>query len=67
MKSTAALTCSSVKAGLPPLAGIKFLPFNELVYSASIPVAIRGAHAALSPSLGEPDTPTAWQEKHNVL
>jgi hypothetical protein len=32
----------------------------------SWPVLMRGAHAALSPSRGEPATETWWQAKHTL-
>src|SRR5688572_26904675 len=45
---------------LPPLGGIAFLPLSAASCSASIPCFRRGAHAALSPSLGAPATPGPW-------
>src|SRR6187551_698630 len=45
----------------PPLGGIAPLPLIAFAVSASIPCAIRGAHAALSPTLGAPAIPGVWQ------
>src|SRR5664279_767410 len=45
----------------PPFGGIAPLPLIALVVSASIPWAMRGAHAALSPTLGAPAIPGVWQ------
>src|SRR6478609_3084930 len=45
----------------PPLGGIAPLPLMALPVRASTPWAIRGAQAALSPTLGAPAMPSAWQ------
>jgi len=57
MYSTAARTSASESALLPPLGGIAPLPAIAVFTSVSSPVAMRGAHAALSPNLGAPATP----------
>src|SRR5258708_14205495 len=51
---------------MPPFGGIAFLPFSALLCSASTPVAIRGAQAALSPNFGAPATPAAWQTEQTL-
>src|SRR5690348_2703070 len=38
-----------------------FKPCSAALYSASLPVLMRGAHAVLSPNLGAPATPAVWQ------
>src|SRR5215212_4668907 len=55
---------SPVRAALPPFAGIAFLPLVTEATRAALPVATRGAHAALSPSLGALATPAAWHIAH---
>src|SRR3954462_1790115 len=52
---------SASGAGLPPLGGMAPLPLSAELYSVSLPCAMRGAHAALSPNLGAPATPAVWQ------
>ena len=37
------------------------LPLSAASYSASMPVLMRGAHAALSPNFGAPAMPAPWQ------
>ena len=65
MKATAALTCSSVSAGLPPLGGITPVwpvkPWMAWVSRVSMPCARRGPQAAWSPTFGAPATPAVWQ------
>jgi hypothetical protein len=60
-KATAALTSASDNDAFPPLGGIAPLPLSALACSASRPVLMRGAQAALSPSFGAPATPGVWQ------
>src|SRR6185503_2178542 len=43
-----------------PLGGIAPLPCSAELYSAGLPCARRGAHAALSPYLGAPAAPVLW-------
>src|SRR5436190_22776691 len=45
----------------PPFGGIAPLPLIAFAVRASMPCAIRGAHAALSPTLGAPAMPGVWQ------
>src|SRR5664280_1113288 len=45
----------------PPRGGIAPLPLMALAVRPSMPCAMRGAQAALSPSLGAPATPAVWQ------
>ena len=52
---------ASLAPAAPPLAGIAFLPLIALAVRPSTPAAKRGAHPALSPSLGALATPVAWQ------
>src|SRR5688572_26897336 len=61
MNSTAARTCASLSEALPPLGGIAPFPFRTDCTSESMPVLMRGAQAALSPSFGEPATDCMWQ------
>ena len=58
MYSTAARRSAS-EAVVPPRAGIAPLPLTEVAYMASMPVAMRGPQASLSPNLGAPATPAA--------
>src|SRR5689334_14019463 len=66
MYSMAACSSASDSAALPPLGGIAPLPLVADCMRASIPVLMRGAHAALSPSFGAPATPVAWHAVHVV-
>src|SRR5512138_3368409 len=50
----------SPSPALPALAGIAPLPPTTDLTNASLPVATRGAHAALSPNFGALATPVAW-------
>ena len=50
-----------------PFGGMAFLPLVRLAHSASLPVLMRGAQAALSPSFGAPATPAPWQAAQAVL
>src|ERR1700712_4466223 len=45
----------------PPRGGIAPLPLMALAVRPSMPCAMRGAHAALSPSFGAPAMPAVWQ------
>src|SRR5436190_10920253 len=45
----------------PPFGGIAPLPLIAFAVRASMPCAIRGAHAVLSPTLGAPAIPGVWQ------
>ena len=65
--STAALSSSSVRSAAPPRAGMAFLPLVADLSSASAPVAMRAAQAALSPVFGAPATPASWQALQIVL
>src|SRR5450830_27645 len=66
MYSTADRTSAS-DAAEPPLGGMAFLPLMALAVSMSRPVLMRGSQAALSPNLGEPATPAAWQATQTCL
>ena len=46
---------------LPPFGGIAFRPLSAALCSVCMPVAMRGAHAVLSPNFGAPARPVAWQ------
>src|SRR5580692_10977701 len=52
---------------VPPLGGIRPLPEIASLYSVSLPCAMRGAQAALSPALGAPLRPVPWQAEHTCL
>jgi hypothetical protein len=60
IQSTTDLISASL-AVEPPRGGIAPLPLMTLPTRASTPWPIRGAQAALSPTLGAPATPAAWQ------
>ena len=59
MNSTAARISASESDGLPAFGGIAPLPLITDCTIALKPVWVRGAHAALSPSFGEPATDCA--------
>src|SRR3954471_4493939 len=61
MKSMAGEMSSAVSAGLPAFGGMAPLPLVTDATSAALPVAMRGAQAALSPNFGAPATPVLWQ------
>src|SRR5690606_29461632 len=67
---TVAMTCSSVRAGLPPLAGITpalpWKPSMACLFRVSMPWAMRAAQAARS-NLGAPPAPESWQAEHRAL
>src|ERR1044072_2959712 len=44
----------------PPFGGMAFLPWSALLYNASLPRAMRGFQAALSPVFGAPAMPGVW-------
>jgi len=52
---------ASVSDALPAFGGMAPLPFTTLATSPLLPPPVRGAHAALSPTLGAPARPLAWQ------
>src|SRR5262245_66449418 len=52
---------SSVSEAWPSFVGIAPLPFTTLATSPPFPPTVRDAHAALSPTLGAPARPLAWQ------
>src|SRR3546814_16049339 len=66
MYSTAALTSAS-EACEPPRGGMAPLPLMAMASMLSMPCSIKGAQAALSPNLGAPATPAAWQAKQTDL
>src|SRR6185436_2509607 len=57
---------ASAREAAPPFGGIRFLPLIALLYSTSLPCAMRGFHAALSPAFGAPATPAAWHMAQTV-
>ena len=61
MYSMAARSPSSLQLMQPPFGGMALSPLLTDENSASLPLAMRGAQASLSPSFGAPATPTAWQ------
>ena len=61
----AARSSSSV-AVEAPRGGMAPLPLMATFSMASMPVAMKGAHAALSPNLGAPATPAPWQVTHDL-
>src|SRR3546814_14653182 len=62
MYSTAALTSAS-EACEPPRGGLAPLPLMAMASMLSMPCSIKGAQAAVSPNLGAPAPPEAWQSK----
>ena len=52
---------------VPPLGGIRPLPEIASLYSVSLPCAMRGAQAALSPALGAPLRPVPWHAEQTCL
>src|SRR5262245_47383769 len=62
----AAVISASVSAGLPAFGGIAPLPFTTEACSASMPVLMRGAQAALSPGFGALATPAVWHTVHTL-
>src|SRR4249919_926824 len=68
IQSTVALTCSSLRDGLPPLAGITpalpVKPSMACLYSVSLPWATRGPQWAWS-RVGAPPAPEVWQPVHS--
>src|SRR5690606_37498939 len=61
MYSTADRASASVSLALPPRGGIARRPSIECFTSVSMPAATPSVQAALSPYLGAPATPAAWQ------
>lgn len=51
----------------PPLGGMAPTPLVAFSTMSSMPLAMKGAQAALSPNLGAPATPLAWQTMQVVL
>src|SRR5690606_639070 len=67
MNSMSSFSSASVQSLHRPMGGMAFLPFLELSTSASMPAAIRGSQAALSPVLGAPAAPVPWQAMQYML
>ena len=58
---------SASDAAEPPLGGMAPMPLVAFCTMSSMPLAMNGAQAALSPNLGAPATPLPWQATQVVL